>query len=62
MVVLVEELWRLSLVVLERHHAAIALEVEPAVLTEDGLVWTSVVPVCGRLREAMAAGVVAVSV
>ena len=35
------------------------LEVEPTVLTEDGLVWTSVVPVCGGLGEAIVAGVVA---
>ncbi|MCG8621141.1 MAG: hypothetical protein MJE68_03930 [Proteobacteria bacterium] len=61
MVVLEEELWRLSFVVLERHHAAITLEVEPTVLTEDGLVWTSVVPVSGGLGETMATGVVAVS-
>lgn len=61
MVVLEEELWWLSFVVFEGHHAAVALEVEPTVLTEDGLVWTSVVPVCGGLGEAMAAGVVAVN-
>ena len=61
MVVLEEELWRLSFVVLERHHAAVTLEVEPTVLTEDGLVRTSVVPVGGGLGETMATGVVAVS-
>ena len=61
MVVLEEKLWRLSFVG-DGHHAPVALEVEPTVLTKDGLVGTSMVPVGGRLRETMAAGVVAMRV
>ena len=59
MVVLIEELWWLSFVC-DGHHASIALKVETTFLTKDCLVRTSVVPVGGRLREAMAAGIVAV--
>lgn len=50
MVLSVDELWRLFLVS-DGPHAAVALEVEPTVLTENGLVRASVMPVVGGLGE-----------
>lgn len=61
MVLSVDELWRLSLVS-DRHHAAVALEVEPTVLTEDGLVGTSVVPVIRGLSKTVTTDVETVRV
>ena len=56
MVILEEELGRRPLA-RDGRHATVTLVVEATVLTKDGLIWSSMVPVSGGLGEAMAAGV-----